>query len=166
MSLAKAAIACITLEFLGARVAVSEQIDTLAGFVLGSSFEKAQEYAASREWTLKQEIPSQPKEWSVLEAHIGLFICGNKVVAVRRYALGGVDEFASIVWDLQLTRGEPTTQIVTFMSGSTRISNIDTQFFDTDGTEIKIQLQSIAGRVGVSTNHVGNLECAEGIDPN
>ena len=106
--------------------------------------------------------PNLPGQWKVegnTGTQIGLFVCGDTITSVNQYKLGDLDEFASIVRRLSISHGKPDTQVVTFMSGATRVSNVDSRFAEFAGLKATVQLSSIAGRLGISANYFMGGEC-------
>lgn len=144
----------------------SEPAEFPGGFELNSSFEGAQRYARSRGWDLVRLSPELPGQWKVAGdtgAEVGLFVCDESVNSVHQYKPGDLDEFARIVTDLKVARRQmdPSTQVVTFASGATQISNIDVTFAEWDGHRVNVQLSSIAGRLGISTNYFIEGGCSK-----
>jgi hypothetical protein len=137
----------------------AQTLDGLHDFQLRSSFVDAQRNASANGWKLKQSSPSFPHEWIVEGTDLRLFICENKVAAIGKHPDGGFDEFASIVWDLQMKYGEPTTKVATFMTGATRMSLIDTQFTLTSGELITVQLSSWGSKLSIHMNLSSKIEC-------
>lgn len=121
--------------------AKSEPIELPGGFELGSSLDEAQQHASSRDWEFVQLSPELPGQWKVegsTGTQIGLFVCGDTVTSVNQHKPGDLDEFASIVWRLSFSHGEPDTQVATFMTGSTRISNVDARFAEFEGLKATV----------------------------
>ncbi len=142
--------------------AKSEPIKLPGDFELGSSLDEAQQHASSRGWQLVRLPPELPDQWTVegnTGAKIGLFLCDDTVASIHQYKPGDLDEFANIVFGLRILRGKPNTQIMTFMAGATRISNIDVRFAELDGLNVNVQLSSTAGRLGISTNYLREGQC-------
>ncbi|XAT60264.1 hypothetical protein GN278_05190 [Rhodobacteraceae bacterium Araon29] len=142
----------------------SEQIELPGGFKLGSSLDEARQHSSSRGWELAQFSPEQPWQWIVegsAETQIGLFVCGDKVTGVHQYQPGDLDEFADIVLGFIFSHGQPDIQVITFMAGGTKISNVDARFTEFEGLNVNVQLSSTAGRLGISTNYFKVGECTE-----
>ena len=161
ISLPKLLSSAICAASIFTESAQSQTTDPPEGFAFCTNLEQAQEYAASKNWRMFQLSPALPGEWLIEGTNIGLFLRNNKVMAIRRKIDGGLDEFASIILELQIKWGKPDIQIVSFYSGIVQISNIDTEFNTSDGQGIKVQLSSIAGKVGISTNHWSKVKCDE-----
>ena len=131
------------------------------GFELGIQLDDARNYASANGWSLRPSSEHLPNEWVVEGTDGSLFVCDNRVVAVRRNFEGTLDEFASMVGHTTRTLGSPETTIVTFMAGNVRVSNIDTRYDAEDGSGVLIQLNSIDGIIGISTNVWSAEDCAE-----
>ncbi|RBW41077.1 hypothetical protein DS901_18440 [Loktanella sp. D2R18] len=131
------------------------------GFELGSILPDARAYASANGWALRRLSEDLPNEWVVEGADGGLFVCDNTVLAVRRNFEGNVDDFASMVLETTIARGAPETNIVTFLAGNVRISNIDARYESEDGSGVQIQLHSTDGKVGISTNVWSAEGCAD-----
>ena len=131
------------------------------GFELGSSLADARYHASANGWSLRRLSEDLPNEWAVDGANGGLFVCDNRVLAVRRNFEGTLDDFALMVEHATRTRGLPKTTIVTFMAGNVRVSNIDSRYDAEDGSGALIQLNSTDGNVGISTNVWSAEACEE-----
>lgn len=129
------------------------------GFKLGSQLTDARSHASANGWSLRLLSEDLPNEWIVEGADGGLFVCDNRVLAVRRHLKGNIDNFASMVRDATISQGSPDTTVVTFMSGNVRISNIDARYEAEDGSGYSIQLHSTDGNVGISTNFWSAERC-------
>ncbi|MDA4848287.1 hypothetical protein [Hoeflea poritis] len=135
--------------------------DLLLGFELGSTVEQAERHARSQDWKIEPLSPHLPREWKVVGAEAGLFVCEGRVLAVRRQLEGGLDEFAAMVQRMPAYLGKPTTQVATFMAGVTRISTVDTRFEEMDDIGASIQLSSTDGKIGLNTNVWLSVECSD-----
>ena len=132
-------------------------MDFPGDFLLGSSLEEAKQHAISRGWQLVPLPPELPRQWEVKGQRISLFICENSISGISQSTSGDLDEFARIVFDLQIKRGKPDLQIVNFMSGTTEFSNVDARFDEVEGVGIRVQLSSVAGELAISRNYsLGN----------
>lgn len=134
--------------------------DLQLGFELGSQLADARNNASKNGWSLRRLSADLSNEWIVEGVNGGLFVCDNKVMAVRRNFEGNLDDFASMVRNTTITRGPPETTVVTFMAGKVRISNIDARYEAEDGSGASIQLHSTEGKVGISTNVWSAEDCA------
>ena len=130
------------------------------GFKLGSQLADARSYASANGWSLRLLSDDLPNEWIVEGTDGGVFVCNNRVLAIRRHLEGNLDDFASMVRDATITRGPPEMTVVTFMAGNVRISNIDARYEAEDGSGVSIQLSSTDGKVGISTNVWSAEDCA------
>ena len=109
----------------------AQAFDDLRGFELGRTFADAERHARERGWTLKPLSPELPGNWVVAGTNLGLFYCDNKISSISTEQLGGLEEFAMIAGELgplQAKYGKPETQIIAFMAGTTRISNVAARF--------------------------------------
>lgn len=129
------------------------------GFKLWSQLTDARSHAAANGWSLRLLSEDLPNEWIVEGAGGSLFVCGDRVLAVRRHLEGTLDDFASMVHEATISQGSPETTVVTFMAGNVRISNIDARYEAEDGSGYLIQLRSTDGSVGVSTNFWSGERC-------
>lgn len=144
-----------TLAAFGLALTSSEILaaeDLLLGFQLGDTMEQAKVHAKSNGWVLQALSDDLQRVWVIEGVDADLYVCKNRVLAVRREFLGGLDEFATLVQEVQFEQGVPETRVITFRSGSRRISNVDARFQADNGTTTLVQLSSIDGEVGVSTN--------------
>jgi len=71
---------------------------------------------------------------------------------------GELEEFAALVFTMQLEFGKPDIQILSIPSGIGIISTIDARF-DTNNGGATVQLQSIGGERTFSESHWINTEC-------
>lgn len=131
------------------------------GFELGIRLDDARNYVSANGWSLRPLSEGLPNEWVVEGTSVGLFVCEDRVVAVRRNFAGNLDDFASMVGSTTISLGPPETTIVTFKSGSMRVSNIDARFDAEDGSGVLIQLSSTDGKIGILTNVWSAQGCAE-----
>lgn len=145
--------------------AFAQRFDDLQGFKLGSTFAEAQQNANANGWQLRQLSPALPREWIVEGTNLGLFVCGEEIAAIRKELAGGLDEFATIVSDLRIIYGAPSTTVATFSVGPARISNIDARFESKPGAQIEVQLSSAGGKVGVHVNFASNRGCPANPEP-
>ena len=130
----------------------------LGGFMLGSSFEVAQQHALGQGWEfvpLSEELPGQ---WTVVGTNLHLFVCNGVVTSVSEKLEGDLEEFAALVFSMQIEIGKPDIQILSYSSGIGDTSTIDARF-DTDSGGVTVQLQSIGGGRVFSTNHWIEIEC-------
>jgi len=141
-------------------LAAAERITLPGGFSLGSSLEEAKRYAASRGWQLVTISPELPRSWIVKEQNIGIHVCNDTVTSVTENVAGNLDDFAQLVSNLRVKRGEPKLQVGSFMAGSTQISTIDASFAEVNGIGVVVQFSSTAGRLAISTNYFSD-KCAE-----
>ncbi len=133
--------------------------DLVLGFQLGGTLSQAHDHATSNGWVLHPLSKYLPKEWVVDGGGAGLFVCEDRVLAIRRTFEGSVDQFAIMVQDVTLKRGLPKTSIVTFMAGNVRMSNIDARFEADDGSGVLVQLSSTSGKAKISTNVWSGIDC-------
>ena len=138
----------------------ADRVDLPGGFRLGSSLNEAKRHAAATGWQLVAMPPELSGQWFVKEANIGIYVCDDAVASVTQSSEGDLDDFAQLVFDLQMMRGEPKMQTASFMAGATRISNIDARFAEVDGVGVAVQLNSTAGRLTISTNYFSDT-CAD-----
>lgn len=138
----------------------AEQFNLPGGFRLGSSLYEAKRNAASRGWQFVAISPKLPSSWLVKDQNISVQFCDNTVASVTQSSQGDLDDFAQFVFDLQMKRGKPKLQVVSFMAGSARISSIDARFAEVDGVGVAVQFSSTAGRLAISTNYFSD-KCAE-----
>lgn len=140
--------------------AAAQQIDLPGGFQLGGSLDEAKKHAASRGWQLVVLSPELPDTWLAKDQNIGIHVCNNIVASITETSPGSLDDFAQIVFDLQMERGKPKLQVMSFMAGSTRISNIDARFAEVEGLSIAVQFSSTGGRLAISTVYSSDI-CAQ-----
>jgi hypothetical protein len=140
--------------------AAAERLNFPGGFHLGGSLNEARQHAASRGWQLVAISPELPDSWFVKDQNIGIQVCNNTVASVTESSPGSLDDFAQIVFDLQMERGEPKLQVVSLMAGSTRISSLDARFGEVEGVGVAVQFSSTGGRLAISTNYFSDI-CAQ-----
>jgi len=128
------------------------------GFILGSSFEEAQEHALGQEWELVPTSEYLPGQWTVKGSNLSLFVCNGMVSSVYEKREGDLEEFAALVFSMQFEFGEPDIQILSFSSGAGDISTVDARFEKGDGG-VTVQLQSLGGERTFSVNHWMGIEC-------
>jgi len=144
--------------------ASAEPLDFSEGFRLGGSFEDAKRHARAQGWQLVSIAPELPGQWQVkgsAQAQISLFVCADKVASVSVFKPGDLDDFATLVAELQIALRQlnPEVKIITFRAGATRISNIDVHFAEWDGHRLSVQLSSTDGCLGISTNYYSRDVC-------
>ncbi|MEM8536694.1 MAG: hypothetical protein AAGF56_02415 [Pseudomonadota bacterium] len=149
----------VALIFLPIEMCAADELQL--GFELGIQLDDARNYASANGWSLRPMSADLPNEWVVDGTDGSLFICENRVLAVRRNFEGTLDIFASMVVNATGTRGLPETTIVTFMVGNVRISNIDARYDAEDGSGLLIQLNSTDGNIGILTNVWSAEDCSE-----
>lgn len=132
--------------------------ETLSGFKLGASLEEAKELAGSKGWHLTKLSDDLPGQWVVEEQDVSLFVCEEEVTGISQQYPPDLDTFAKIVFETSLTLGEPDVQIVSFMSGVGRISNVDARFETSEGG-MRIQLSSTVGEMGMTINRWTDSSC-------
>lgn len=132
--------------------------EDLGGFMLGSSFEAAQQHALDQDWELVLLSEELPQQWTVEGANLSLSVCNGVVSSVSKKSEGDLEEFAALVFSTQLKFGKPDIQILHLHSGIGDISTIDVRF-DTDSGGVTVQLQSIGGGRILSVNHWIETEC-------
>lgn len=135
---------------------VSQEVEKLGGFVLGSRLEEAEVNAKAHGWTISPLSVHLPGHWRIEGSNYTLFVCENKVLSVVEKINGDFEEFALFVMDMQSQWGEPVTQIIS--SGVGVFSTIDASFSTDDGTTL-VQLQSVNGRRSLTAQHSSNVEC-------
>ncbi|WP_299657727.1 hypothetical protein [uncultured Tateyamaria sp.] len=162
MRIGPAALSALSLSFVSPAMLSAE--DLHLGFEIGGTLEQARIHAYSNGWTLRPLPEELQRIWVIDGVDADLYICKNRVLAVRRQFDGGIDEFTKLVQQVQRDKGLPDTNVITFRSGVRRISNVDARFEVDDGTEILVQLSSIDGEVGVSTNVWLAEACADQIE--
>lgn len=140
--------------------AFSHADETVSGFKLGASFEDAKELAGSKGWHLTILSDDLPGQWVVEERDVSLFVCEEKVTGISQRYPPDLDTFAKIVFETSLALGEPDVQIVSFMSGVGRISNVDARFETSEGG-MRIQLSSTVGKAGMSINRWIHSSCGK-----
>jgi hypothetical protein len=154
---------------VGASLAIgsthAQTLDGLHDFQLGSSFVEAQRNATANGWELKQSSLSFPHEWIVEGTDLRLFICENRVAAIGKHPSGEFEEFASIVGNLQVKYGAPTTKVATFMAGATRTSLVDSKFDLASGEHIVVQLSSWGGKLSIHMNYSSDVDCQAAVKP-
>ncbi|WP_144389831.1 hypothetical protein [Phaeobacter sp. 22II1-1F12B] len=143
--------------FVGS-VAYAADPEKLGGFVLGSSFEAAQQHALEREWEIVPLSEHLPGYWSVEGSNLTLGVCNGIVRFVGEKLEGDLEEFAALVFKMRLELDEPDIQILSIPSGIGTISTIDVRF-DTDDGQALVQLQSIRGNRYFNVHHSIDGEC-------
>lgn len=138
---------CLLVAF----AAKADQSQIYSGFVLGSTFEAAQQHARALGWTLAPLSDDQPGSWSVAETGLTLFVCDNTVTSITAQLAGDFEAFTALVFSTMTQLGEPQTQILSIPSGIGVISSIDARFATGDGGTV-VQLQSIAEKRTLSVN--------------
>ncbi len=145
-------------SLFSASVANATDQPGLGGFMLGGSFEVAQQHALEQEWKLLPLSDNLPGQWVVEETNLSLIVCNGIVASVSEQLEGDLEEFATLVFTMQLEFGKPDIQILSFPSGGVIISTIDARF-DTNNGGATVQLQSIGGKRSFSENHWTENEC-------
>ncbi|MDE4060893.1 hypothetical protein [Phaeobacter gallaeciensis] len=130
----------------------------LGGFMLGSSLEAAQNHARAQEWKLVPLSDNLPGTWTVEGANLSLFVCNGVVSSVSETLEGDFEQFAALVFSMQLEFGQPDVQILSYRSSIGVISTIDARF-DIAGGGASVQLQSLGGDRTFSANHWIETEC-------
>lgn len=130
---------------VAASVAHAAEPKKHGGFVLGSSLEEAQQHALQNGWKLVPLSDNLPGQWNVEGSSLSLFACDGTVVAVHEEMEGDLEEFAALVFSMELELGKPDTQILSLNSGAGVLSTIDARFVTEDGGAV-VQLQSIGGK--------------------
>lgn len=147
-----------SFSLFSASVAYATDQPDLGGFMLGGSFEAAQQHALEQEWKLVQHSENLPGQWVVEEANLSLFVCNGIVTSIAEQLEGDLEEFAALILTMQLEFGKPDIQILSIPSGIGIISTIDARF-DTNNGGATVQLQSIGGKRTFSESHWINTEC-------
>ncbi|WP_083098481.1 hypothetical protein [Pseudophaeobacter leonis] len=147
-----------TFSLISASVAHAAEQRDLGGFMLGETFEAAQQRALEQEWKLVPLSDSLPGQWVVEGENLSLFICNGIVTSVLKQLQGELEEFTALVFSMQLEVGKPDIQITNLHSGIGTISTIDARF-ETDNGGATVQLQSIDGKRGFSVNYWIEGEC-------
>ncbi|QAX31039.1 hypothetical protein [Leisingera sp. NJS204] len=147
-----------TSSLFAASVANAADQQDLGGFMLGGSFEAAQQHALEQEWKLVPLSDNLPGQWVVEEANLSLFVCNGIVASVSEQLEGYLEEFAALVFSMQLEFGKPDIQILSLPSGIGTVSTIDARF-DTDNGGATVQLQSIGEKRTFSISHRIEIEC-------
>lgn len=150
----------MSLILITTPAAAFELDDLLLGFELGNTIEQAEQHALSQSWTLKPFSPNLPHTLEIEGAEATLYVCDGQVLSVQRQLGGGLDEFAALVFSLQLSLGEPTTQVASLMAGATRISIVSAKFEEENGKGAWIQLGSYDGEIRINTNVWSTIECS------
>jgi hypothetical protein len=132
-----------------------------SGFVLGSTFEAAQQHARGEGWKLTPLSDDQPGFWSVTETGQTLFVCDNTVTAINAQLEGDFEAFTALVVSMTTQLGEPQTQILNIPSGIGVISTIDARFATGEGGTV-VQLQSIGEKRTLSINSWIDSACNKG----
>lgn len=143
---------CLSVSVLAASVVQAGAPRDLGGFVLGGTMEAAQRHAAEQEWTLKPLSDNLPGRWIVEGEALTLFVCEGTVTSVARELEGDLEEFAALVFSMQLELGEPDIQITSVPSGVGSIATIDARF-ETDDGAASVVLQSLGGERTFAVNH-------------
>lgn len=146
----------VTFSLFAASVANAADQHKLGGFMLGGSFEAAQQHALEQEWKLVPLSDNLPGQWVVEDTNLSLFVCNEIVASVSEQLEGDLEEFAALVFKMQLELGKPDIQILSIPSGLGSISTIDARF-DTENGGATVQLQSIGGKRTFSISH--RIEC-------
>lgn len=128
------------------------------GLILGSSVEAAQQHALERGWLLVPLSDNLLGQWKVEGSNLSLYVCDGTVVAILEQLDGDLEEFAALVFKMQLESGKPDVQIQSLPSGIGVISTIDARF-DTDYGGAIAQLQSIGGGRTLSVSRWIEAEC-------
>ncbi|MBC9247924.1 hypothetical protein H4P12_14680 [Paracoccus sp. 11-3] len=160
LRLRKIAAIAATVSFIGLTQGVAQEMSLPGGFRPGSSLDEAKHHAASQGWKLVSLSAEQPSSWIVWDQKIGLHVCDNIVGGISQSIPGDVDQFARTVFEHQRERGQPSVQIVTFATGSIRISNIDARFPVKDGVGVVIQLGSTGGELAISSHYYAEGRCS------
>lgn len=147
---------------LSGSLAYADPSQIPGGFQIGSSLDLAKTHAEANGWTLVALSADLPGTWVVSGTDIGLFICDGMVAAIRDRSPGNLDDFAQAVFDLQIQRGQPEIQVVTFRAGATKVSNVDALFAAVDGISVSVQLSSTDGTLAVSRSFVLEDQCTDG----
>lgn len=126
--------------------------DNLGGFVLGGSFEAAQQHALEHGWKLVPLSENLPGQWIVEGANLSMFVCDETVSSINERLEGDLEEFAALVFSMQIEFGKPDIQVLSLPSGIGVISTIDARF-DTENGGAMVQLQSIDGHRTFSVFH-------------
>ncbi|MBP2537211.1 hypothetical protein [Agrobacterium tumefaciens] len=155
--LLKSIVFVMVISIFG-NAAYAQSFDDLHGFELDQGLADARKNASARGWELKKS-PTFPGEWIVSGTDFSLYTCDDKITAVRVHKVGTLDDFALIVDELQAKHGQPTTNMSTFMAGTIRISTIEASFKG-KSSDIKVQLSSSDGKLGLSANFISNLRCS------
>lgn len=153
----KSIIFVVVISVVG-NTAYAQSFDDLHGFELDQRFADARKNATARGWELKKS-PAFPSEWVVSGTDFSLYICDDKIAAVRMHRVGTLDDFALIVDELQAKHGQPTTSVSTFMAGAIRISTIAANFTG-NSSKIKVQLSSSDEKLSLTANFISNLRCS------
>ena len=158
MNIARKIYLSTVLGVFAGSVAYAADPERLGGFVLGSSFEAAQQHALERGWEIVPVSEHLPGSWSVEGSNLSLFVCNGIVSAVGEKLEGDLEEFAALVFKMRLELDEPDIQILSIPSGLGTISTIDARF-DTDDGRVLVQLQSIRGERYFNVHHSIDGEC-------
>ena len=143
---------------LAGSVAYAADPEKLGGFVLGSSFEAAQQHALERGWEIVPVSEHLPGSWSVEGSNLSLFVCNETVRSVGEKLEGDLEEFAALVFKMRLELGEPDIQILSTPLGPGAISTIDARF-DTDDGRALVVLQSIGRNRYFGVRHWIDGDC-------
>jgi hypothetical protein len=142
------AVSCL----LAASVAKADEPQKHNGFVLGGTFEAAQQNALASGWKLVPISESLPGSWRVGETRMSLYVCGNTITSIMETLDGDFEEFTALVDSMMFELGEPDIQILSIPSRLGVISTIDARFVtEVDG--LVVQLQSIGKKRTFSINH-------------
>jgi len=152
-------ITVLLLALCSADNAAAQSALDLKGFVPGSSFEEAQEHAATEKLQLT-ESPYFPGNWEVEGANLWLVVCDETVASIQANIEGGVQEFAQLAMAWEIKFGEPDVQVASFYAGATRISIIDARFSHESGSHA-LQLNSYDGKEGITALVVSAVKCSE-----
>ncbi|WP_424984294.1 hypothetical protein [Maritalea sp. S77] len=70
----------VTFSLFAASVANAADQQELGGFMLGGSFEAAQQHALEQDWKLVPLSDNLPGQWVIEDTNLSLFVC-NEIVA-------------------------------------------------------------------------------------
>ena len=147
-----------TFSLVSASVAHAAEQWDLGGFMLGNTFEAAQQRAFQQEWKLVPLSDNLPGQWVVEGENLSLFVCNGIVASVSKQLEGELEEYTALVFSMQLEVGKPDIQISNLHSGIGTISTIDARF-EIENGGANVQLQSVDGKRALSINHWIEGEC-------
>lgn len=147
-----------TFSLFFASVADAADEPDLGGFMLGGSFDAAQQHALEQEWKLVPLSDNLPGQWVVEEAKLSLFVCNGIVTSVSEQLEGDLEDFAALVSTMQREFGNPDIQVLSLPSSIGTISTIDARF-DTNYGGVTVQIESIDGKRTFSETHWIEIEC-------